>query len=201
MDSSPAPTLDVLRRRAAGCTACSLYKRATQTVFGEGPTGASLMIVGEQPGNEEDLAGRPFVGPAGRLLDRALAKAGLDRGQVYITNAVKHFKWRPAGKVRLHKKPNAEEIRACRPWWEAELAALQPELLCCLGATAAQAVFGTKFRVTRQRGEIITLPSGMNATATVHPSAILRADDDRRDSEYADFVDDLRHVAEQLGPS
>jgi len=192
------PDLEQLRREAAACTACPLHLTGTQTVFGEGPPDADLVLMGEQPGDKEDLAGHPFVGPAGRLLDRALEEAGIDRSRVYITNAVKHFKWRPAGKVRLHKKPNAEEIRACRQWWEAELAALQPKLLCCLGATAAQAVLGPKFRVTRQRGEIISLPSGIDATATVHPSSILRADHDRRETEYADFVDDLRHVAKHL---
>ena len=196
--SATVADLDTLRREAAVCTACPLYRRATQTVFGEGPPDADLVLLGEQPGDREDRAGRPFVGPAGGLLDRALAEAGIDRQRVYVTNAVKHFKWRPAGKVRLHQKPNAEEIRACRQWWEAELEAIRPQVLCCLGATAAQAVFGPKFRVTRQRGEIITLPNGIEATATVHPSAILRADDDRRDAEYADFVDDLRHIAERL---
>jgi uracil-DNA glycosylase family protein len=195
------PDLESLRREAAGCTACPLYQRATQTVFGEGPPDAELVLMGEQPGDKEDREGRPFVGPAGVLLDRALRDADIDRQRVYVTNAVKHFKWRPAGKVRLHKKPNAEEIRACRRWWEAELDSVKPRVLCCLGATAAQAVFGPKFRVTRQRGEFITLPNGIDATATVHPSAILRADDDRRAVEYADFVDDLRTVADHLALS
>jgi DNA polymerase len=192
-------SLEALTREAAHCTACHLYERATQTVFGEGPSDAELMLMGEQPGDREDREGRPFVGPAGRLLDRALDAAGIDRSSVYVTNAVKHFKWRPAGKVRLHKKPNAEEIRACRQWWEAELEAIKPRVLCCLGATAAQAVFGAKYRVTRQRGEIVALPSGVEATATVHPSSILRADEARRTVEYEDFVDDLRAVARRLG--
>jgi uracil-DNA glycosylase family protein len=191
-------TLDQLRAEAAGCQACELYKLGTQTVFGEGPEHADLMLMGEQPGDKEDKAGHPFVGPAGRILDRALEDAGIDRGNVYVTNAVKHFKWRPQGKVRLHQKPNAKEIAACRQWWTQELEVIQPKVLCCLGATAAQAVFGSKFRVTRQRGDFLEVAEGVVGTATVHPSAILRADDDRRKVEYEDFVDDLRAVAAHL---
>jgi uracil-DNA glycosylase family protein len=190
--------VDALRRDAATCRDCDLYARATQTVFGEGPGDAKLMLMGEQPGDREDRAGRPFVGPAGRLLDEALEEAGIDRGDVYVTNAVKHFKWRPAGKVRLHQKPNARQVAACRQWWEQEVEAVAPDVLCCLGATAAQAVLGSSFRVSRQRGTFVRLASGVLVTATVHPSSILRADDDTRASERARFVEDLRAVAAHL---
>jgi DNA polymerase len=196
--SAGGQTLDDLRAEAAGCQACDLYKLGTQTVFGEGPTDADLMLMGEVPGDQEDKAGHPFVGPAGRLLDRALVEAEIDRGNVYITNAVKHFKWKPQGKVRLHQKPNAKEIAACRQWWTQELAVVKPKVLCCLGATAARAVFGSKFRVSKQRGDFFDLVDGVLGTATIHPSAILRADDDRRQVDYDDFVDDLRAVAERL---
>ena len=196
--SSGGKTLDDLRKEAASCQACDLHKLGTQTVFGEGPEDADLMLMGEQPGDEEDKTGHPFVGPAGRILDRALVDAGIDRDNVYITNAVKHFKWKPQGKVRLHQKPNAKEIAACRQWWTQELAVVKPKVLCCLGATAAQAVFGPKFRVTKQRGEFLDLADGILGTATIHPSAILRADDERREVEYEDLVDDFRAVRERL---
>lgn len=187
------PSLAEVADEAAGCTRCDLYQRATQTVFGEGPQGAPLMLVGEVPGDKEDREGRPFVGPAGALLDRALGEAGIDRDEVYVTNVVKHFKWKPAGKVRLHQKPNAAEIGACRVWWERELALVQPKVLGALGATAGQAVFGRQWRVTKQRGEFVELPSGVLASGTVHPSAILRIEEsDRREAEFADFADDLR---------
>ena len=192
----PSAELERLRADAAGCTRCDLYERATQTVFGEGPVPASLMLMGEVPGDREDVEGHPFVGPAGRVLDEALADAGIDRNAVYLTNAVKHFKWRPAVKVRLHQKPNAREVAACRAWWEAELALVAPQILCCLGATAAQAVFGSSFRVTRQRGSFMTLPSGVEATSTLHPSAVLRAEN--RDEVYVGVVADLRAVAQHL---
>jgi uracil-DNA glycosylase family protein len=208
-DMSGAPTLpeilsaggqsiETLRSEAAGCEACDLYQLGTQTVFGEGPEDADLMLMGEQPGDQEDKAGHPFVGPAGRVLDRALVEAEIDRERVYVTNAVKHFKWKPQGKVRLHQKPNAKEIGACRQWWTQELAVVKPKVLCCLGATAAQAVFGAKFRVTKQRGDFFDLVDGVLGTATIHPSAILRADDERREVEYQDLVDDFRAVAERL---
>src|SRR5215210_2711315 len=153
--SSGGKSLDALSNEAASCQACDLYKCGTQTVFGEGPEAAHLMLMGEQPGDQEDKAGHPFVGPAGRILDKALVDAGIDRNDVYVTNAVKHFKWKPKGKVRLHQKPNAKEIAACRMWWTQELAVVKPKVLCCLGATAAQAVFGPKFRVTKQRGDFL----------------------------------------------
>jgi DNA polymerase len=185
-----------LRKLAAGCTACDLYKRGTQTVFGEGATRARVMFVGEQPGHEEDLAGRPFVGPAGRLLDRALVEAGIDRSTVYVTNVVKHFKWEPRGKRRIHAKPSPAEIGACRPWLDAELAALEPEVVVCLGATAAQALLGRQFRVSTERGRWVKSTLAPHVMATVHPSSILRApDDDTRHAEYQRFVDDLRTVA------
>jgi len=186
-------TADSLRAAAAGCQACDLWKRGTQTVFGEGAAKARLMLVGEQPGNEEDLAGRPFVGPAGRLLDSALAEAGIDRNLAYVTNVVKHFKWEPRGKRRIHAKPNAVEIAACRPWLEAELDLVRPRVLVCLGATAAQALLGRTFRVTQSRGQWIESPLAPFVMATVHPSSILRAPDaDARRAETSRFVADLR---------
>ena len=185
-----------LRATAAGCEQCDLYERATQTVFGEGPADARLVMIGEQPGDHEDKEGHPFVGPAGHVLDRALEAAGIDRSEVYLTNAVKHFKWRPKGKVRLHQRPNAAEIAACRNWWESELAAVRPEVLCCLGAIAAQAVLGRSFRVTKSRGEFFSLESGIEAIATIHPSAVLRADD--RDAALAGLVHDLEIVRDRL---
>ena len=196
--SAGGQSLDDLRSEAATCEACDLYKLGTQTVFGEGPEDADLMLMGEVPGDQEDKAGHPFVGPAGKLLDRALVEAEIDRGNVYVTNAVKHFKWKPQGKVRLHQKPNSKEIAACGQWWTQELAVVKPKVLCCLGATAAQAVFGADFRVTKQRGEFLELADGVQGTATIHPSAILRADDERREVEYQDFVDDLRAISERL---
>jgi uracil-DNA glycosylase family protein len=193
------PSLTALREVAAGCTACHLYKRATQTVFGEGARRAAAMFVGEQPGNEEDLSGRPFVGPAGRLLDKALEEAGIDRRRTYVTNVVKHFKWEPRGKKRIHAKPDALEIFACRPWLEAEIAVVKPEVLVCLGATAAQALLGPAFRVTKQRGEFVESPLAPKVTATVHPSSILRSpDDDARRLETARFIADLKKIAAVL---
>jgi uracil-DNA glycosylase len=192
--------LDALRKAAAGCTACDLYRDATQTVFGEGSPNAEVMLVGEQPGDGEDKAGRPFVGPAGRLLDRALEEAGIDRELAYVTNVVKHFKFERRGKVRLHKKPNAEEIRACLPWLEAELAVVRPRVLVALGATAAQALLGSSFRVSRQRGEFVDSDLAPAVLATVHPSSILRApDDEARALAYKGFVADLTVVAAELG--
>ncbi len=192
------PTLASVRETARGCKACDLYKRGTQTVFGEGPRRASIMMVGEQPGDAEDLAGRPFVGPAGRLLDRALEKAGIDRDLVYVTNVVKHFKWEPRGKRRIHTKPNASEISACRPWLETEIALVQPRILICLGATAAQALLGRTFKVSRQRGQFVASSLAPLATATVHPSSILRAPDDQRHAELERFIEDLRKIAVEL---
>jgi uracil-DNA glycosylase family protein len=188
-----------LRTEAARCTRCELYANATQTVFGEGPRRARVMMVGEQPGDQEDRQGRPFVGPAGQLLERALAAAGIDRRVVYVTNAVKHFKWEPRGKRRLHVKPNARELAACRPWLDGELAAVKPELLVCLGATAAQALLGRAFRVTRQRGLLLPSTLAPRVLATVHPSSILRAPDaTARQRQLDDFVADLRVVAAHL---
>jgi DNA polymerase len=193
------PTLPVLQERARACTACELYKRGTQTVFGEGRGPARVMLVGEQPGHEEDLAGRPFVGPAGKLLDRALEAAGIDRTQTYVTNVVKHFKWEPRGKRRIHAKPDAGEIRACLPWLQAELEIVRPEVLVCLGATAAQALLGSSFRVSQQRGRFVPSPLAPRVMATVHPSSILRApDDEARHAEMDRFVDDLRQAARVL---
>ncbi|MBV9481178.1 MAG: UdgX family uracil-DNA binding protein [Acidobacteria bacterium] len=192
------PTLSTLTRAASGCKGCDLYLKATQTVFGEGPAGARVMLVGEQPGDREDLAGKPFVGPAGRVLDEALTEAGIDRSDVYVTNVVKHFRWEGAarGKRRIHKKPRSWEIRACRPWLDAELAIVQPEVLVCLGASAAQALLGRNFSVTRQRGELVDSPLAPEVIATVHPSSILRAPDaETRRFEMTKFVDDLRKVA------
>lgn len=186
-------SLGVLARAAATCTRCDLYARATQTVFGAGPARARVVLVGEQPGDEEDRAGAPFVGPAGRLLDRALVAAGIDRSRVYVTNVVKHFKWKPSrGKRRLHEKPSDDEVAACIDWLEAEILAVKPKLVVCLGATAAQALLGKRFRVTRQHGEIVTAAGRPPIMATYHPSAILRApDDDARHAAMALLVADL----------
>jgi uracil-DNA glycosylase len=191
--------LEELRTRAADCKDCDLWANATQVVFGEGPAPAPLMLMGEVPGDKEDKAGHPFVGPAGKILDDALVEAGIDRSLVYVTNAVKHFKWVPArgGKVRLHKKPNAAEITACKQWWQRELDVVQPAVLGLLGATAAQAVLGPQFRVTKERGRWFELDRGVNALATIHPSAVLRAQD-RRDEEYAGLVGDLEKIAARL---
>jgi DNA polymerase len=196
----PEPlTLDSARDMAAGCKACDLYKRGTQTVFGEGPKRARIMLVGEQPGDAEDLAGHPFVGPAGKLLDRALEESGIDRRIVYVTNVVKHFKWEPRGKRRIHAKPNAAEISACRPWLETEIALVKPRVLVCLGATAAQALLGKAFKVSKQRGEFVESALAPLVTATVHPSSILRApDDEARREEMRRFVADLKKVATAL---
>ena len=192
-------TLESARDMAAGCKACDLYKRGTQTVFGEGPKRARIMLVGEQPGDAEDIAGHPFVGPAGKLLDRALEEAGIDRRIVYVTNVVKHFKWEPRGKRRIHAKPNAAEVAACRPWLETEIALVKPRVLVCLGATAAQALLGKSFKVSKQRGEFVESSLAPLVTATVHPSSILRApDDDARREEMKRFVIDLKKVADAL---
>ncbi len=191
-------TLSALREAAAGCKACPLWQTGTQTVFGEGSRDAELMFVGEQPGDQEDRAGKPFVGPAGRLLDQAMEEAGIDRSTAYVTNAVKHFKWTARGKRRIHAKPSWSEIAACRPWLDAEIETVKPRVLVCLGATAAQALLGRDFRVTKQRGELVDSPLAEVVTATIHPSAILRADEAEREAEYAAFVDDLRKVAALL---
>ena len=186
-------SLAELRNAASKCTACHLYKGATQTVFGEGPKDAAMMLVGEQPGDYEDQEGNPFVGPAGKIMDQALEQAGIDRNEVYVTNAVKHFKWEPRGKRRIHQKPNSREISACRPWLEAELRLVKPKLLVCLGATAAQTVFGPSFRVTRERGKVLSSKLAPRALATVHPSSLLRQpDEESRQREYERFVVDLR---------
>jgi uracil-DNA glycosylase family protein len=193
------PTLRKLQDAAAGCTGCPLWKTGTQTIFGEGSPKAKVVFVGEQPGNDEDLAGKPFVGPAGKLLDKCLIEAGIERHEVYVTNAVKHFKWEPSGKRRLHKKPNSREIAACRPWLEAELAVLKPEVVVALGATAAQTLLGKDFRVTQQRGRLLASPLARFVVATVHPSSILRAPDEaRRQEERALFVGDLKNVAKVI---
>ena len=192
-------SLATLRAAAAGCTACPLHECGTQTVFGEGLGTARAVFLGEQPGDQEDRAGRPFVGPAGKLLDRALAEAGIERKLVYLTNVVKHFKWTARGKRRLHEKPNAREIAACRPWLEAELAVIEPEVLVCLGATAAQALLGKAFRVTKLRGEILRREVGGKIMATVHPSSILRApDEESRHREMELFIRDLKRIAPLL---
>jgi uracil-DNA glycosylase family protein len=200
---APAPetsSWSELRGAARDCTACHLYRRATQTVFGEGPKDAPIMLVGEQPGDYEDVAGKPFVGPAGKIMDRALEEAGIDRKHVYVTNAVKHFKWEPRGKRRIHKKPNSREIAACRPWLEAELRVVKPKLVVCLGATAAQTVFGPSFRVTRERGKVLSSKLAPKVLATVHPSSLLRQpDEESRDREYAHFVSDLRAALKAAG--
>lgn len=192
-------TLEAVREEAAGCRRCDLWEHATQTVFGEGASKAEVMLIGEQPGDHEDLEGRPFVGPAGRVLDEALAEAGIDRGLVYVTNTVKHFKYEPRGKRRIHQRPNQTEIRACRPWLEAEVSLVEPKLIVCLGATAAQALLGANFKVTKRRGELVPSPLGPDAVATVHPSSILRAPDDAaRETARQAFVADLRTVASRL---
>ena len=191
--------MPAVREMAAGCKACDLYKRGTQTVFGEGPRRASVMLVGEQPGDAEDLAGHPFVGPAGKLLDDALQQAGIDRSRVYVTNVVKHFKWEPRGKRRIHAKPDAGEISACRPWLETEIALVKPHVLICLGATAAQALLGKSFRVSTQRGQLVESTLAPVVAATVHPSSILRApDDEARREEMRRFVKDLKQIAREI---
>lgn len=193
------PTLAKLRETSKDCRACDLWNRGTQTVFGEGAPHARVMFVGEQPGDKEDLEGRPFVGPAGLILDKALDEAGIDRTQVYVTNAVKHFKWEPRGKRRIHKKPNSLEIAACRPWLDAEIEVVRPDVIVCLGATAAQGLLGNKFRVTQRRGEMIPSELGPLITATVHPSSILRApDDETRHREMRLFVADMKKIAAAL---
>src|SRR3954453_9870212 len=189
------PSLKKLKEAAAGCTACPLHETGTQTVFGEGLTKARVVFVGEQPGDQEDQQGKPFVGPAGKLLDKALEDAGIDRSQVYVTNVVKHFKWQARGKRRIHQKPNWSEIAACRPWLEAELEVIEPRVLVCLGATAGAGVLGRDFRVSGQRGELLESDLAENAIATVPPSSILRADDETRDLEYRELVRDLGVVA------
>src|SRR5947207_5850097 len=193
------PSIPKLRAAARGCRACDLWRRGTQTVFGEGPSGAEVMFVGEQPGNDEDLAGRPFVGPAGRILAQALDQAGIERSRTYITNAVKHFKWEPRGKRRIHAKPNAAEIGACRPWLEAELAVVHPRAVVCLGATAAQTLLGRSFKVSIQRGQFVESPLAPLVTATVHPSSILREpDSEARRQAMKNFVRDLALVSRRL---
>ena len=192
----PRPTLSSVKNAAADCRACDLWKKGTQTVFGEGSRRATVMFIGEQPGNEEDLTGKPFVGPAGRFFDNALDAAGIDRKQTYVTNVVKHFKWEPRGKRRIHKKPNVTEIAACRPWLETEIALVKPEVIVALGATAAQALLGPQFRVTKQRGKFIPSTLAPYVMATVHPSSILRApDDETRQLESRRFIDDLKKLA------
>ena len=197
LDLIPAKaTLPELREAAKSCKNCDLWKLGTQTVFGEGAAHSKLMLVGEQPGDQEDLAGQPFVGPAGKLLDTALDEAGIDRKKVYVTNAVKHFKWEPRGQRRIHKKPNAAEIAACRPWLDVEIAAIQPKIIVCLGATAAQALLGKDFRVTQHRGEFVESTLAPRVAATVHPSSILRApDENTRHEEMARFIADLKKIA------
>jgi uracil-DNA glycosylase family protein len=195
------PTLPALARAAQGCTACDLYKNATQAVMGEGPKSAWAFFIGEQPGDQEDLAGRPFVGPAGKVFDEALAEAEIPREEVYVTNAVKHFKWEARGKRRIHQKPNAGEVRACRPWLEAELAIVKPQVVVCLGATAAQSLLGPQFRITRDRGLFFDSPwtPVIPVTATLHPSAILRMPDaDLRREARAQLIEDLKRVGERI---
>ncbi len=192
----PRPTLEKLRASACQCKACDLWLRGTQTVFGEGARHAKVMFIGEQPGDKEDLEGKPFVGPAGGLLDEALAEAGIDRRQTYVTNAVKHFKWEPRGKRRIHKKPNSIEISACRAWLDAEIEVIKPKVIVCLGATAAQSLLGRGFRVTKQRGRIMSFGDDIQIAATVHPSSILRAPDaESRHREMQLFIADLRVIA------
>lgn len=193
------PTLAKLAKAVQDCQGCDLYRFATQAVFGEGPRDATIVMIGEEPGNDEDLKGHPFVGPAGKLLDRALADAGIDRAQVYVTNTIKHFKFEERGKRRLHKKPRAAEIEACRPWLNSELELIQPAIIVCLGATAAQALLGSAFRLTKHRGDFFEHRLARYITATVHPSSILRApDSEQRHTQYQAFVEDLKQVREQL---
>ena len=195
--SHPSSSLSALREEAAGCRACGLWKHASQTVFGEGPAHAQVMLVGEQPGDKEDLAGHPFVGPAGAMLDRALEEAGVDRKKTYVTNAVKHFKFVPRGKIRLHQKPNTPEIKACRQWYERELASIKPDLVVAMGATAAQCVFNKLTPINKNRGRLIDLDDAVEALVTVHPSYLLRLPDENAQSRvYQRFVDDLKIVAE-----
>jgi len=192
----------MLREQAAGCRACPLWKNATQTVFGEGPQHAQIVLVGEQPGDKEDLAGKPFVGPAGLMLDRALAEAGIDRKKAYVTNAVKHFKFVPRGKIRLHQKPTTPEIKACRQWYERELISIKPDLVVAMGATAAQSVFGKMTPINKNRGRLIDLAGGIKAVVTVHPSYLLRQPDaEAKAREYALFIADLKIAAEALRKS
>jgi uracil-DNA glycosylase len=192
-------TVPALREAAQRCKGCDLYRHATQAVMGEGPKSSHLMMVGEQPGNDEDIAGRPFVGPAGKLLDRALVEAGINRADVYVTNAVKHFKFEERGKRRLHKKPRVTEVRACRPWLEAEVSVIHPQVIVCLGATAAQSVLGPSYRLTKERGKFVQHPWAQYVTATVHPSSILRApDEEQRHVQYREFVRDLKGVRQVL---
>ena len=189
------PTLRALKNAASSCKGCDLWENATQTVFGEGPSRARLMFIGEQPGNEEDLNGKPFVGPAGRLLSESLAQAGIDRSIVYVTNVVKHFKWEPRGKRRIHKKPNSTEIHACLPWLEAEISLIKPDVVVCLGATAAQALLGKNFRITKQRGEVFPTRFAEYTMATIHPSAILREPDaELRRQEKKRFIEELKQL-------
>lgn len=193
------PTLEALKAAAARCQACDLHQTGTQTVFGDGAVHANVMFVGEQPGDREDIEGKPFVGPAGLVLDEALVEAGIERARAYVTNAVKHFKWKPQGKRRLHQKPNAAEVSACRPWLDAEIALIKPAILVLLGATAAQALLGRDFRVSQQRGQFIERPGMPLMMATVHPSSILRApDDESREIERAAFVRDLQRLKQRL---
>jgi uracil-DNA glycosylase family protein len=194
----PKETLNELRAAAASCTNCPLWEHATQTVFGEGNANARVMLVGEQPGDQEDLQGRPFVGPAGKLLDRALAEAGVDRSKIYVTNAVKHFKWEPRGKRRMHKKPSEREVEACQQWLEGEIRSIKPRMIVCLGATAAGAVIGRGFKVMAQRGQLIESELAAFVFATVHPSSILRIRGAERDAAFAAFVEDLRLIRKTL---
>jgi DNA polymerase len=191
-----ARSVEQLKQAAASCQACDLWRDATQTVFGEGDEHARMMLIGEQPGDQEDLQGKPFVGPAGQVLERGLDEAGIDRRLVYVTNAVKHFRWTRSGKRRLHEKPNAGQVRACRPWLEAEIQVVSPRMIVLLGATAAQSVMGPAFRVSKQRGEVLTSPFGIPVVATVHPSSILRAtDEESRDAAMSSFIADLKVAA------
>ncbi len=196
----PRPTLPRLRAASRGCRGCDLWAVGTQTVFGEGPARAHVMFVGETPGDQEDLAGRPFVGPAGTLLDEALEAAGIDRSRVYVTNAVKHFKWERGekGKRRIHKKPNDMEVRACHPWLTHEIAAVRPRLIVCLGATAAQSLLGKQFRVTMERGKLVHSNFGVDVIATVHPSSVLRAPSGERETARRDFFRDIARIAKLI---